>query len=1085
MMRGMKKKIALCAVALLLTLPILSSLGGTRVVAISTVGEYPLTYGAKEFTSSPKIDGGHIVYTVGSNVYMYDTASKQKRQLTTSGKANSPEIRGNHVVWAENRDGTTDIFLYDIMSQEETRITHTDSVYEVKPLLAGSERLYIVYGIGKGIYLYDTVSRLSEKINTISDTDTSVQNGYSVSGNRVVWHEYRPNPAAMSFYLYTIGSNGIAVPIAPDANKAVSQPNLSIYEDKLVWMDRRTGSSYSNIYLYDLADDSGRFLDPRDNNQSAPVMDDGKVVWLDNRSGKNQVFSYDLSSSSGTSVTTSDVAKSSVDSFGNTIVWVNGKNIYANADIGPRPIEALNQAADAETMRDLMESAEIGLALGDYANWSKLKDKQAVGNSVWSSRPDQGFASLADVQAAMDAAIVERSPIARVNTAYPIAVLAEALNNPDLGLDMSAYQALGPKDRAAAVQTFSFNRAYEGFDTLEQMQWALDEAVLAWSSSQFHYIDDMDMNGWFGDIAADSKGKLYAAYTDDDHGGKATLRRYDQASSSWLPVGGSGFSDHAVKSVMAIAFDSHDTPYVAFSDEGNGKRTTVMKFNGTTWETVGKAGFTASGYPYYLSFVIGAGDVPYVSYSETGAGGRGHVMKFNGTDWVQAASNNPMSSGARFIHLELDSAGTPYIGFNLLVGTSFEARVMKLDGNTWRNVGNPPANLNPYYMEFAIGDDDTLYIDMVVSSQYVVFKYDAAEGKWMELEQEQSMSLTGAHRLVVHGEALYMASPERNDNNRATIMKLQDGVWSPIETPGFTDIAPDGEYSKMLWVDDVLYFGFLVRSGPRGNLTAVMANHHSDTAPVYTIGAIQDVELPELSERYLPGEQPATSIAIKKTGTGVLTNVKAELGGNHAADFELTQPTLGTLKKFNPMTPLTIKPRDGLAAGTYTATVTVTADLAEAVSFTITQTVKPAAGGYQVTYDAGQYGVLDGEASEEVPAGSYPSAVPVVMANEGYAFVGWSKDGGATKLSSEEVAAAAVTGAVTYTAHYLLMGDANGDGKVTNADALLLTKFIKNSASLTAEQKAAVDMNGDNNWDWVDVQMILSLCVGKGGQTNG
>ena len=185
------------------------------------------------------------------------------------------------------------------------------------------------------------------------------------------------------------------------------------------------------------------------------------------------------------------------------------------------------------------------------------------------------------------------------------------------------------------------------------------------------------------------------------------------------------------------------------------------------------------------------------------------------------------------------------------------------------------------------------------------------------------------------------------------------------------------------------------------------------------------------------------------------------------------------------MTPITVKPIAGLAAGTYTATVTVTADRAESVSLIITQTVLPSSGGHIVTYDAGAYGAIDGTASEEVLSGAYPSAVPTVLANKGYAFVGWSKDGGATKLSAQEVSALPVTGAVTYTAHYILMGDANGDGKVTNADALLLTKFIKGLTTLTAEQKLAVDMNGDQQWDAVDVQMILALCVGKGGQTNG
>ncbi|WP_185601712.1 dockerin type I domain-containing protein [Paenibacillus sp. 598K] len=1079
----MKRKLALCAMALLLTLPVLSNLGGTVAVAGATPGEYPITYGANVSHDSPIIDGGRIVYTLGGNVYVYDATSKQKRQLTTSGKAYMPEIGGNEVVWSENRDGTNDIFLYDLVANEETQVTQTGSVYEVNPKLAGTEQQYIVYGIGNGIYLYDVAGRTSQKINTIDDSDYSAQTGYAVSGDRVVWYEHRYNPASMSMHLYTIGGNGGATPIAQDANLAVSQPNLAIDGDKLVWVDRQTGSYRDNIYFYDLSEGSGRFLDPRDNNQSAPAIDGDKVVWLDNRSGKNQVYSYDLAAASAASVTASDVSKTSVDLSGSNIVWGNGKNIYASADIGPSPIDALNQAANAEEIGDLLESADIGLTSpGDYASWQNYKDKGFVANEVWSSRPAQGYASLTDVQAAFNEAVQERLPISRVHAARKLTPLTEALGSPDLGLDLSAYLALAPKDRAAAIQTFSINNSGSGFDNLEQLQWALDEAVLAWSTSEFRYIDDMDMNGWFGDLAADSQGNLYVAYTDEDHGEKATVRRYDKASGSWLVVGSQGFSENVANSDFAIAFDSNDMPYVAFSDQARGNKAIVMKFNGTDWETVGQAGFTAGSYPFFLNLAIGAGDVPYIAYSETGGGGRGHVLKFDGTDWVQAASNNPLSAGARYIHLELDSAGTPYIGFSATVNMSSQAKVMKLDGTTWQNVGTPNASLNPYYMDFAIGDDDALYIDMIVSSQYVVFTYNGSA--WVEMEQDRTLDVLAQHSLMVQGETIYLTFPQRDDSNRATIMKLEDGVWKTVETPGFTDVSADGDDSKMLWVDDVLYYGFLVRGGPRGNMTAVIANEEPDAAPVYTLGPIRDVALPTINESYLPGEQPTTAIAIQKAGTGVLTNVKAELSGEHASSFELTQPS-GTLKKFKPMTPLKIKPVDGLAAGTYTATVTVTADQAEAVSFMVTQTVDLWAGEYTVTYDAGLYGVIDGAASEGVLPGSYPSAVPTVVANHGYTFIGWSKDGGATKLSGAEVSSAAVTGSVTYTAYYVLMGDANGDGKVTNADALLLTKFIKGLTTLTAEQQLAVDMNGDQQWDAVDVQMILALCVGKGGQTNG
>lgn len=58
-------------------------------------------------------------------------------------------------------------------------------------------------------------------------------------------------------------------------------------------------------------------------------------------------------------------------------------------------------------------------------------------------------------------------------------------------------------------------------------------------------------------------------------------------------------------------------------------------------------------------------------------------------------------------------------------------------------------------------------------------------------------------------------------------------------------------------------------------------------------------------------------------------------------------------------------------------------------------------------------------------------------------------------------------------------GDANLDGKVNNADALLLIRYLNNQTSLTDEQKIILDMNNDKQLDTTDVKLILAQAVGK------
>lgn len=134
-----------------------------------------------------------------------------------------------------------------------------------------------------------------------------------------------------------------------------------------------------------------------------------------------------------------------------------------------------------------------------------------------------------------------------------------------------------------------------------------------------------------------------------------------------------------------------------------------------------------------------------------------------------------------------------------------------------------------------------------------------------------------------------------------------------------------------------------------------------------------------------------------------------------------------------------------------------------------------------VTYEPGEHGTI-GIGGEHVDIGSNPVGVPVVIPNAGYRFSGWSSDGGVTKLSNQQLSELKIFNDITYTAYYSapIKGDANGDGKVTSADVLLLNNYIKGKITLKPEQLEALDMNGDGKWDAEDVKAILAIIAGKG-----
>lgn len=113
-----------------------------------------------------------------------------------------------------------------------------------------------------------------------------------------------------------------------------------------------------------------------------------------------------------------------------------------------------------------------------------------------------------------------------------------------------------------------------------------------------------------------------------------------------------------------------------------------------------------------------------------------------------------------------------------------------------------------------------------------------------------------------------------------------------------------------------------------------------EAAPAtYTIDPIGNQTMTALTAGYASGTQETRTVTVTRTGTGDLTNLAAALSGANASDFIITQPAVTTLNAGTPSTTFTVKAKDGLAAGTYAATVTVTADNMTNVTFTVTQVV--------------------------------------------------------------------------------------------------------------------------------------------------
>jgi beta propeller repeat protein len=192
-----------------------------------------------------------------SDIYMYDISTEEERQITTHpSNQTNPSIHDNIIVWQDDRNyngtntsGMWDIYLYDISAAEERQIT-TEVADQMNPAIHGDKIVWQDYRNGNwDIYMYD----ISTEEETQITTDESDQREPAIYGSKIVWVDgYR------EIYMYDM-STGKELQITDWADHSSitesewrGQP--AIYENRIVWSDGRHGMDHCDIYMFTLAE---------------------------------------------------------------------------------------------------------------------------------------------------------------------------------------------------------------------------------------------------------------------------------------------------------------------------------------------------------------------------------------------------------------------------------------------------------------------------------------------------------------------------------------------------------------------------------------------------------------------------------------------------------------------------------------------------------------------------------------------------------------------------------------------------------------------------------------------------------------
>jgi hypothetical protein len=333
-------------------------------------------------------------------------------------------------------------------------------------------------------------------------------------------------------------------------------------------------------------------------------------------------------------------------------------------------------------------------------------------------------------------------------------------------------------------------------------------------------------------LVVDAEGTAYAAFTDVSDSGRVAVMRYSPSSRRWEKIGGGGLSRGGVY-MLDLAMGPAGIPYLAFKDEGDSMRVTVLRWEpdslrwmrvgrnattppetsefafamgpagelylaykdgrhelrstvlrydpaGNAWNAVGDSGFTdAEG--NFLTMAVDVAGVPYLGYYDELRAGRASAMRYAGLSegWTQVGELGFSRAKANGTVMAIDSGGMPYLGYIDGFENTFKATVRRFASGTWTPLGDECfSSGQPLSLNLAVSPDGAPHVafsNYDQGSALNMLRWDDSAQAWQD---EGGSSLTSAK-----GRAVALAFGPKgepwiafldNDDGRLSVMRLSE-----------------------------------------------------------------------------------------------------------------------------------------------------------------------------------------------------------------------------------------------------------------------------------------------------------------------